>query len=74
MSVHVMPLNDETEHIPAAHCLCDPRVEYIDPRNGLPYPSGPMVVHNSSDCREVSERVTGEIVSPEQKWEAVVVE
>lgn len=74
MSLHVMPLNDERRHACSGKCWCLPRVEYLDPENGLPYPRGPMVVHNSADCREVSERVTGEGVSAEQKWETVEVE
>lgn len=73
MSVHVMPINDERSHSCSADCWCSPRVEYLDPATNLPYPRGPMVVHNAADCREVSERVTGEPVSAEQKWETVEV-
>jgi len=75
MSVHVIPINDERKHFagPSYICWCRPRIEWLDPKTNLPYPRGPMVVHNSADCREVSEQVTGEPVSAEQKWETVEV-
>lgn len=73
MSLHVIPQNDERQHAYSGDCWCEPRVQYLDPETNLPYPRGPMVVHNSADCREVSERITGEIVSQAHKWVGVEV-
>lgn len=68
--VSVVPLNDEREHVQDSWCWCDPRVNYRD-EAGLEYPRGPIVVHEAADCRQVSERVTGETVSPSQRWAIV---
>lgn len=57
MSWHVYPTNDEKEHCTeGTTCWCQPLVEYIDPEDGVPYPDGSIVVHNSSDCRELIEQ------------------
>jgi len=69
MSIHVIPTNDDIEHIKGPDCPCRPTVEWEDPVLGGIYPNGPLVTHRASDCREVSERVTGEGVSEDLKWE-----
>jgi hypothetical protein len=70
MPVHVIPLNDEQEHEKSTSCWCEPTVNWIDPDTNRPWANGScMVVHNAADCREFSEQVTGEGVSPSQKWE-----
>lgn len=68
MSAHIIPLNDEKKHEHSAECSCEPAVSWIDPDTNLPYPRGPLIVHNAFDCREISERVTGEIVDADSKW------
>lgn len=54
-TVHVYPINDWIDHdteCTAADCtcLCNPRIDYIDPDTGLPY-EDPIVVHNAIDGR-----------------------
>ena len=44
MAVHIVPLDDWIEHRPD-ECLCEPRIEWIDPKTDEPYPNGPMVIH-----------------------------
>jgi hypothetical protein len=58
--VNIIPVNDERPHEKSSECWCNPRVEWISPKDGLPYQRGPMIVHNSADCREVVERAIGE--------------
>lgn len=68
--VHVLPLNDEAPHRHGTDCWCDPRVEWAD-TDGLVYPRGPLVVHNSADCREAVEPLlAGESIAPDKGWEA----
>jgi hypothetical protein len=66
--VNVIPSNDEREHDHSANCWCEPRVEWIDPETGFPYPNGPGIYHNAADCREFSEEITGESVSEGKFW------
>lgn len=33
-------------------CWCEPEVEWVDEDTGLPYPNGPIVIHNAADSRE----------------------
>jgi hypothetical protein len=72
--IHCLPVNDEKEHQLSGECWCNPKVEWIDPETGLPYPNpnAPMVVHNSADCREIAEQGTGESLAPDKKWEVVI--
>lgn len=72
--IHAVPRNDEREHDLTQTCWCEPRVEWIDPDTGLPYshPAAPMVVHNSADCREVVEQVTGGPMEDGKVWEVVI--
>ncbi len=73
MNVHVIPKNDERPHLARIGCECCPIVEEIDPVDGVPYPDGgKRVIHHAYDCREVSERVTGEMVEVGKGW--IVVE
>jgi hypothetical protein len=65
--VNTIPINDERPHRRAPDCWCDPRVEWAD-EQGQIYPNGPMVIHNSADCREEVERLLGAGVGPEKKW------
>ncbi len=70
--MNVLPLRDERPHERSAQCWCGPRVEWLDPDTNLPWPgNGPLIVHHSADCREVSEMVTGESVAPGLEWELV---
>lgn len=59
MTVHVYPINDWIEHqidVEASECtcLCEPRIEYVDPETGEPYLEA-LVVHNAIDQREKDE-------------------
>ncbi|HEY1171026.1 MAG TPA: hypothetical protein VGH19_06605 [Verrucomicrobiae bacterium] len=73
MSVHVVPNNDDRQHS-AVSCWCDPKIEYLDPENGMPYEKGPLVTHNSMDCRESVERLLKEGVDKDKDWACVSVE
>jgi hypothetical protein len=45
--VHVYPIADSRKHdLTGTDCECKPRVDYIDEDTELPYPNGPLVVHN----------------------------
>jgi hypothetical protein len=66
--VNVIPLNDEKEHQHDGDCWCDPRVESVNPRTNLPYLNGPMIIHNSADCRESVERLLGEGLAQDKQW------
>lgn len=56
MSVHVYPSADLVEHdTESLECVCGPDLEYVDPKTGSTYPSGPLVVHHSLDGREERE-------------------
>lgn len=70
MSVHTVPLNDEREHDLITDCWCDPRVEWLNPESGMPWESGlgPLVHHNSADCRECAEELDGESIEPGKGW------
>lgn len=55
--LHIIPLNDEIEHEESTACPCSPRVDWVDPETGDPWPNAAgMVVHNAADCREVVEQ------------------
>ena len=55
--VSVIPINDLRSH--RKHdCWCQPAVVWIDEETGLPYPNGPLVVHNSADGRELQDRAS----------------
>lgn len=45
MSLAVAPLNGSDHDLHSADCPCGPRVEYLDDETGLPYPLGPLIVH-----------------------------
>lgn len=75
MSVHVIPLNDERQHIQSAECWCDGLVEWLDPETQLPWANGSYrMIHNSADCGEVVEKITDESMAPDKQWEVVEVE
>ena len=57
--IHVLPQNDEREHLLSEFCWCEPRND------------AGVMVHNAADCREISERVTGESVAKELQWEII---
>lgn len=65
--ISVVPLNDEREHCEIG-CWCEPRIEWVDSGNGLPFNNGPKVIHNAADHREAVERLIGESLSPEKNW------
>lgn len=67
--VNVIPVNDEREHT-TQNCWCEPRMEWADAA-GVPYPNGPLVIHNSADCREAVERLIGEGLAPDKKWACI---
>lgn len=74
MSVHTFPLNDERQHVTELDCWCEPEIRWLDETTGLPWSeNGPLVIHHAADCREVSEEVTDESVSPDKEWEVVKV-
>lgn len=52
----MIPVNDEDEHVPALFCWCKPTIV----EKG--------VLHNSEDCRELVEVVTGELMEPDKYW------
>lgn len=53
MAIHVYPLDDWFDHdTESMDCLCEPRVEFVDPETGEPHPE-PLVIHNALDQREV---------------------
>lgn len=57
MPVHVFPVEDWIEHkTDGEPCPCEPTEEWIDPKSGLPYADGPVVVHQrlSGPNREAS--------------------
>lgn len=54
--VHVKPVNDLSPHRDSADCPCRPRVEQVEG-------GGIVVVHNSFDGREITERAVDEIDS-----------
>lgn len=66
--INVIPNNDEREHECGGSCWCEPEAEWADPDSGEVHTKGPIWIHNSADCREYSERVTGEGVTKEQNW------
>lgn len=43
--VHVLPADEKECHPLTNDCLCGSEVSYIDPDTGLPYPNGPLVIH-----------------------------
>ena len=66
--INVVPINDEKPHVHDDTCWCHPKVETAHTKTKEPYLRGPLVIHNSEDCREVCERAIGEGVSRRQKW------
>ncbi len=44
--ISVIPEHDKYEHKHEVYCGCDPNVEWVDEDTGLPYPRGPLVLHN----------------------------
>jgi len=48
---HVVPLNDDQDHYPSAHCLCAPTVCDVRPMKGSPQIIGLMIYHHPFDCR-----------------------
>ena len=58
--INVVPVNDELEHVHDFKCWCEPKTIWQDERGGEIYERGPIVVHNSADCRESVERLLGE--------------
>ena len=71
--LHIVPQNDERSHELTTDCWCDPRCEWQDPTDGEVYSKGPIVIHNSSDCREQVERLLGEGMGPDKRWETIEV-
>jgi hypothetical protein len=56
VTIHVYPVNDVVEHdVDGGACICGPDFEYSDPRDGITYDNGPLVLHHSLDGRELSE-------------------
>jgi hypothetical protein len=46
MSVHVYPINEEHLHnLEEPECACGPHVIWIDDETELPWPEGPLVIH-----------------------------
>ena len=68
MPTHVVPENDEMPHIDDIWCWCSPIVLYRHPGTGEDYDDPPKVLHNSADCREVCEALTGECMDEQHRW------
>lgn len=68
--VNVIPNNDEREHIRSADCWCNPEVEWANPETGMPYAAGPLIGHNSADCREYGE-IDGMAIEPGKNWAVI---
>lgn len=63
---HMIPENDEEEHVPGTFCWCKPEIvsEDADGKHMRPI----MVVHKAQDCREVVEEVIQDLVEPDKGW------
>jgi hypothetical protein len=66
--INVIPENDEREHIHSTDCWCCPRIEWQHPTTGEIYANGPIILHNSADCRELVENLLDEGCGPMQCW------
>lgn len=66
--IRVYPKNDDRRHTRGITCWCNPEVLWINEETGLPYENGPIVGHNSSDCREVVENMIDEMLAPNKTW------
>lgn len=55
--VNVIPWQDTLRHSLSVACVCCPRVEFFDPKDGQHWEEGPIVVHNSQDGRELFEQL-----------------
>jgi hypothetical protein len=56
---HVIPLDDEREHVETQDCWCGPSAEHDE--------GSILFVHNSADLREEYEKVTGDAL-PGKQW------
>lgn len=63
--INIIPENDEKEHVLDFYCECKPAVTYKD------NPKGPLITHNSFDCREFVERQLGENLGRGKGWVTV---
>lgn len=68
MAIHCVPDNDDQPHSLTLDCACDPEVTFEDPEIGGLYPHGPLVIHNSYDCREVVEPLIEGAIAPDKLW------
>ena len=48
--IHILPINDEKEHVEETTCWCSPHLITDEPEL--------IVVHHSADCRELIEEAT----------------
>src|SRR3972149_1101855 len=70
MTPHVLPLNDEAEHMLSRQCWCLPDARLVvNGQDGQP--CGVMIVHRALDCRTVAEALTGS-APPGRKWRTVM--
>ena len=66
--INIVPNNDEREHFHNLECWCDPDVEWAHPETNEIHANGPLIVHNSADCRESVEVLLDEGLSKQQNW------
>ena len=66
--INIIPNNDEREHIHSADCWCAPDVEWANPETGEIHANGPIITHNSADCRESVEVLLDKGLSKRQNW------
>jgi hypothetical protein len=63
MTIHIFPIGDTRQHqtetsAADCDCWCDPTIEWMDPKTGLPYDE-PLVIHNAADGRDREPPVGG---------------
>lgn len=65
--VHVVPDNDEREHVvdETGKCWCEPKRVRVGPDKIL------RVTHQSADCREAVENNIGELLAPDKTWSVI---
>ncbi|MDF2969371.1 MAG: hypothetical protein K0Q93_3149 [Nocardioidaceae bacterium] len=51
---HVLPIDDQVDHVESDDCVCGPAVEYVTGEQG----SGWLITHHSLDGREHHEEIS----------------
>lgn len=58
--IHVIPINDDSDHEVGTHCWCGPDVRFTG--------EGSICTHSSADHREAVEKLLGESLGPDKRW------